>query len=475
MLIDRTSPDHVIKSLLAGLRHRARVRLSLIAASGIIGLCLIALVVARWLGLSAQGLTDLTAAVVGIGTIAFLVSVPVIVRVTRPIASFARRADTVLGLDERLSTSHEIIEIPAEQRSLVARALLAETGEHARMISPGAAEPLLSRVTIAALGGVVAAGLAYGLFADPSDAGSYGKTPRSAATEARAGNELVADIRQMADLVTADAALWDDSYLAAVGESLRELADLGEAMAPADVLERFAELADHAARGYGDDLPAWMPQTEEQLADIGQRMADFIDQTNQRPQQVAEALSQLSPTMCASEGATHCDDGTDWDLLSELAPDRRGAASTQLGERGQDGMATGPLMDGGGEDDGDIGLELLDFETGAARPVGANTQSGRGSGDAVGDGTLDYQRSTEFLDAQIEAREQFSVAAGEDEAGNRIEILFVPEVSYTDVADSAANLAPQFYPWNDAVATRDYVPMRDRAVVGRFFSRQAQQ
>lgn len=474
-MIDQNSPDRVIESLLIGLRRRARMRSGLVATLAVVAACLFALTAARLLALPDLGTVRFSSAIIAAGLIAFFISLAAIMIATRDMAPFARRADAALGLDERLSTSLEILRRPGERRDVVARALLGDTAARARTVQPGIAEPFLRSGTLAAISALIVSVLTFGLLAIPVDGTGRGGTgTQVAASDEHRGGDILDDIRQMAELVSADAALRDDGYLAAVGESLKELANLGESMSPEDILERFAELSDHAARGYGDDLPAWMPRTEQQFADIGQLMADFIDQTTQDPQRVADALRQQSQDMCASEGAAYCDDGTDWDLLSELTPDRRGAASTQLGERGQDGMATGPLMDGG-EDDGEVGLELLDFETGAARPVGANTQSGRGSGDAVGDGTQDFQRSTDFRDAEMGAREQISIAAGEDESGNRIEILFLPEVAYTDVADGAVDLASQLYGWEEAVSTRNLVQMRDREVVGRFFSRHAQQ
>ena len=74
-------------------------------------------------------------------------------------------------------------------------------------------------------------------------------------------------------------------------------------------------------------------------------------------------------------------------------------------------------------------------------------------------------------DAEMGASERISIAAGQDEAGNRIEIDFLPEVAYTEVMDGEMALAAQMYRWDEALSSRDPITLPDREIVGRYFSR----
>ncbi|RUT31050.1 hypothetical protein EMQ25_09220 [Arsenicitalea aurantiaca] len=462
-----------IRHAVAALRRRQRLRILLDGALFIAALVSLTLLLARTFDLESRIGLPVVPLALGAGIAVFLIHAAIALAVTRALGTTARRTEQKFGLQERLSTALEVSEGASEP---VREALLSDTSVRAARLDRRAAAPLAGPSTALAAGLLVlfSAGLLVTAPAPrPAPLPATAEAEAPAEPDAEPTDTLLEDIARMADLLARDAETREESYLEAVSNALRELAEEAPGLDREEALERFMALAEHAALGYGDTPPEWMEPGQSNMGEIGQRMAAF--EAAETARAAAAEARQAQAMMDDEYGAPILSSDALADIIRQglLEPAQLDPAMADAAGQAQ-GMAEtlpdGAPMSGGSSQPEPMEEQLM--RPGSAMPMGAAMESGRGDSRIAGGGSQDLAESSEYMRAEFAESEEIVISAAETEPGSRIRIQIAPETSASAVADDAGP-SRDWRRQADTAVTRHAVTPDARPVIARYFARSA--
>ncbi len=397
----------------------------------------------------------------------------------------ARRADRVLGQQQRLSTALEV-QASGRSGSLVSRALVDDVDQRVRTLDgatvPRERWPAWGLPTLATV--VVAALLAW-FVPIPADVSGTALGETASVSEDRLERDAAA-VRRFAEMLASVADTEDSDYLQAVASSFADLADQLDAgtidaataartldelvqhleAAAEDVSDAFAEAVRASLSSVGDEAvtdPGADADTRteaaspEDAASAGQEpaadasgidadasiymaMEDFANEVGRNPGGVGLRAQRPSPQDLDEEGALY--GGV---LQAERDPDAVEASPSGL-------RADGP---GGG---GDV--------------VGAAEQSSERAGDAAGAGSADLEgRADGFLDLDAASAAVAALPANQRDDGRFVDVELVPdeELGRARGPASADDSGFAFRRSDEAATTVRSIRPTYREIVGRYF------
>jgi hypothetical protein len=464
---------NVVEGVVRRVRLRRRGRrladLTLFVAAAALG----ALAIGRLAGIERLWGVPFVPVVLAAAALMLAVGAVLIAVATADLGRTARHTEAAAGLSERLSSVLEVRRDRERYAGPIAGALFRDAAARARMVDTRAAAPLAGRPTAIAGAALVLAGAAF-LFVPA--AGQNPAVPVSAEADVpadtRTSETLADEITQMADLLAADAERRDSGYLEAVANSLRELAENADSLSQEELAAEFAALTEHAALGYGDDAPEWMPGSREEFAGIGERMDAFETAMAERAARIAAA----GPNIEGARTEMIFDDYENEVRRDQaLAP---GSPEAAMGNSAFDMADVDPNAPFGGESlgGGEFNLQPMEeqmLRPAGAQPLGAAMNSGRGASRIAGGGTQDILENSDYLEAEFARGDDMIIAAEETGEGNRIRIQIDPEASLSEVADGAAAGSAGWQQQGEVAVTRESVAPSERAVVARYFGRAA--
>ena len=380
-------------------------------------------------------------------------------------ASVARRTDFELGLSERLSTSIGLS--PATRDSAVARSLQADARQAARDIQPAAAIPLFSNLTgmavVALLLALCCAAAAYAFTGmAPVTSPVLGEASETAPDQSYSAD----DIEVLAKLVADDAERRDSDYLAAVANSLKDLAQAARDGTPQqDLQQQLDALLDHAAAGYDGKLPDWMSQQPGNPGATLQNAAAF----NAARQQAAAERALMdngadAPRINSADMYTLNDDR----MSRSAAPLPQGNSKPTEGEASREGELQRESL--GGSEFAAKPMEDEAFESAGSLPVGAAAQSGKGESNIAGGGSQALAESAGFLETMADPSEVMSISSDANREGSQIR-MHVPTAAELSAEGALTDAGGSWERQNAQTVSRQMVAPDASAVVARYFNR----
>ena len=369
----------------------------------------------------------------------------------------ARRADRLLGLEERLSTAVEFESASGERIVELAQRLDAE--RHAEAVQVSQVVPLrLSGVGWAALALLVSS-LAVQLLPPPT-------LPEVTGSFGRAELERALDrVEHLQTVVAREAERREDPYLGAVAEALemfrRDLASGG--LDRQESRRQLTQIIEHMMRA--SDLEGNPAALAEQL--------------------LASSPPELPADAAAGDAPTRGGDGAQPQLEGDLPPfaglDPRLDAANRLLEGGPENDRAS-LTEGrrGGYTDREL-IEALQEQalraSQAAREAdgaiigaaadsnpGASRLAGQGSQELIGDPTTAAESDPDAF-----AFEDLTLPSEIASEGRRIELELPPDIELVEVSGSLPTLGP----WRtlpEAALTTEFFPMSYREELSRYFT-----
>ncbi|MCC6981942.1 MAG: hypothetical protein IT535_01610 [Bauldia sp.] len=465
-----------VRTRLAEARRRARLDL---LAEGIVwsavvglGVACAALLFARFGGSVGSAGPLALAALAGSTAFALAAAAAVRRAVLFPpsLASLARRADSVFGLDERLSTAIELDRKAGGAgwvRTLGAAAI-AEAGEQAALVDPRRLAPLRAPRLLWAVPALVLALAVMALAPIRQEAGTAGGIVASEPTLAQR-QEIAANLREIAQTIRQDLASRPDGYRTAIARTLEASAEnyAAGSATHGELAQQLGALLDHARRldsaeGVAPAASADVPRLIEAA------LSAHLEQLARPPSPSTDG--RVPEAGAAAEGPPQPGDG------EGNAPDSGEVNAMNAGPP-REASATGyaaAIPDASDYDEGvftpppNFSEQQYQLQQFAGVPVGGAANAGKGEGDAAGQGVMPLAgEALAGMDA-FGREETVALPLESGDSGRRIRIEVEPQAM-----PSAAGVAPAApgtwrYVAAEAVSRQALGP-EDRAIVSRYF------
>jgi hypothetical protein len=407
---------------------------------------------------------------------------------TPDLATLARAADRAFALQERLSTALEVEARLRPDAALdpVRAALLADAERHAAAIDPRRIVSLRwprAGWTIPAL---IAAAVLLQLV-PPEAAGLAALRGSRAAVErdgagltGQEGAAAAANLRRIAELLSADADERSDQYLRSIARTLERLSSEVERtkidrQVLASELER---LVAHTRQAYGQGANASNPVAPRDVA-----------------RQLQAALDDIAgDRKVATINPPAPDDETAPDKAGAAAQDRTRRSAQPLERRAAGGQAppeTAPQdRRAAGRDDALKDLDDYDIvdpriekerafaeqqrrARAASQSAGAAHDAGLGEGDRAGDGTRPLGNGGLTAANELAPGAEMLLPDQAAGSGRRIRLELAPEAALSGVAPPPAGNNGEWHRRQEQATERAALAPEGRKVVGRYFSRSA--
>jgi hypothetical protein len=397
-------------------------------------------------------------------------------------AVLARKADRVLALRERLSTSLEVDQSLPPDTALgpVPSALLADAERHAAMIDPRQIVGLGLPRAIWAVPGLIAAAVLI-QFVPPealavARATIAGPSRDQVGFTARQGAEAAANLRRIAELLDKDAQERSDPYLRTIGRTLQRLS--GDAERPgadrhvlAGALE---ELLAHARRAYGQVGEAARAHAPR---DVVQQLQTALDDIAGN----REAKAASPPEAAGRDGTGNVAAAERGETARPAQPSERKTANVgtplPTAVQGRQPTLDDLLKDLDDYDPVDPRVEkeraFADQQRrarAASQSVGAAQDAGQGDGGRAGDGTRPLGNSAATA-TELAPGVEMLLPDQAAPTGGRIRIELPPEVALTAVAPPTAGAGRAWHRAREQAIVRAMPGPEDRKVIGRYFVR----
>lgn len=403
------------------------------------------------------------------------------------VLGLARRAERRYGLDERLSTALEVHD--SDHRSAPMSLALLADAEHRGAFDPAGVIPFRLSPVAWAVPALLAAALVLGLLPElvPGDGRPPAivvAVPAPELSEAERA-AAAADLRRIADLMAGEAERLDDPYVGAVARQLQQLGEqVSSGSTPrsdlAASLERLSSYAREALAdrpGTPSALPALLDAARERIAPApGEDTAIAAAEPGATRDAGAsgDAPQPGDAPAAGPRGPGAPMDPADIERqLAELEAAAEQRANAPAAEPPPPGQASGNYFEAPSDPRIELERRLAEDMRQAMNQgerVGGAQDADVG-GDLAGQGVRPLGNDEQGLIARGEPGEEL-LLPGMEREGRQIRIDLAPETVTADV-DSAAAGPGAWRKGPSSAAARTRVAISDRAVLQRYFARDA--
>jgi hypothetical protein len=396
------------------------------------------------------------------------------------LAQMARRADATFHLSERLSTALQLKTDLNERDHPLHHALIKDAALHAKFVDPLILEPVVNRTLIALIAGLMASVIVTSKLTPMAPERTTLQTDSSTAQTLNA-DLLAENLISIASELSVDAEKRENSYLSAIANAVKELADKKDPDQIANVSSNLQDLLEHARLAYGDAQPAWLrnSQAMDLRSDLNlTRLAQLIEDLKPVPMQNGGGGEELVPELFTEHDAARQAAYTPM-VVGEFRGNEDKSelkmSGQNVGPEGNEAQTTGQAKasaanSGNAMTLGDRGTkEPITMDGAAAILAGGANQSGAGNSRLAGKGTQELFDPNAKSESSLEANDTMLLPLGTYQAGRRIRLQTMPSTKGNDANPSDGIQNAQNNKDQSTGMTRDRPSLLDEAMFSRAF------